>query len=115
MPEAETHHYITEKDLGIIKAGGRNYLFDIALATFGAALGFFQNFVNLISILYDDKVPDFWTFTAAMLFLAFSVATVCLYVTNHKQSSPLDKLVEEIESRPQRPYGPPTGTPDGTR
>lgn len=104
MPDAEINHYITDKDLETIREGGRNYLFDICLATFGAMFGFVQNFITLIENILDDKTSGAWTYWGAFFFLIFAVSTVCLYLTGRRQQAPLKTLVDEIETRPQKPY-----------
>lgn len=115
MPEAEVNHFITDKDLTTIRDGGRNYLFDVSLATFGASIGFIQNFFNLVGDLSDEKISSGWTYWGAAFFLVLSTATICLFLAGRKKRSPLSDLADEIESRPLQDFEIDPGTQDGTQ
>ncbi len=100
LPTQIEMHMIQNWELTTLKEGGKDRSFEIALATGGAAAGFFQNALSVARSVYSKEMVAMSDLLLATVFVVFVTCSVVLLLKSRGLSSKIDEIVEEIKARP---------------
>ncbi|NGO51629.1 hypothetical protein [Allomesorhizobium camelthorni] len=97
--EERVEHIISDDKLMLVANGGKDISFDICICAFGIALGYAQNFVNVVTNVKAGIPVDPWQGFGSAIFLA-AAAVFTLTALHHKRSSTnVSELLTQIKSR----------------
>ena len=98
MPPPDDYYFVRKDQLDGLTQTSKDYSFEIALATGGAAAGFAQNLIEVIKNFFEAKVPTGTDLILAILALVFGVLAITKFVQFRSGENSVDRLKTKITS-----------------
>lgn len=109
--EARVGHIISEETLMQLAHAGHDRSLEIAIGALGVAAGFFQNFANVIALLWASQALPRWDALGALFFVVSVTTAITFLLSFRRNNSQTVDLITQIKSRkvgrivePGRPY-----------
>jgi hypothetical protein len=97
--EERVEHIISDDKLLLVANGGKDISFDICVCAFGIALGYAQNFVNVVTNVKAGAPIDAWQGFGSAVFMAAAAVFVLTALHHRRSSTNISELLTQIRSR----------------
>lgn len=97
--EERVEHIISDDKLMLVANGGKDTSFDICICAFGIALGYAQNFVNVVTNVKAGTPVDPWQGFGSAVFLAAAAVFALTALHHRRNGTNVSELLTQIKSR----------------